>query len=68
MKIDVAEVPLEEILPLRELCRQEMNCQIVHDSLPETGVRQRLLVADRWPRRGLWVCDGLSRRAQGLDP
>ena len=37
MKIDVAQVPLEEILPLCELCRQEMNCQIVHDSLPERG-------------------------------
>ena len=37
MKIDVAQVPLEEILPLRELYRQEMNCQIVHDSLPERG-------------------------------
>jgi GNAT superfamily N-acetyltransferase len=37
MKIDVAQVPLEEILPLRELYRQEMNCQIVHDSLPGRG-------------------------------
>lgn len=32
--IDIASVPLEEILPLRELYRREMNCQIVHDSLP----------------------------------
>jgi len=37
MKIDVTLVPLEEILPLRELYRQEMNCQIVHDSLPGRG-------------------------------
>jgi GNAT superfamily N-acetyltransferase len=33
----VSPVPLEEILPLRELYRQEMNCQIVHDSLPGRG-------------------------------
>jgi GNAT superfamily N-acetyltransferase len=37
MPIDVAPVPLEEVLPLRELYRQEMNCQIVHDSLPRRG-------------------------------
>jgi GNAT superfamily N-acetyltransferase len=37
MTIDVSPVPLEEILPLRELYRQEMNCQIVHDSLPRRG-------------------------------
>jgi GNAT superfamily N-acetyltransferase len=37
MKIDVAQVTLEEILPLRELYRQEMHCQIVHDSLPGRG-------------------------------
>lgn len=37
MTIDVSLVPLEEILPLRELYRREMNCQIVHDSLPSRG-------------------------------
>jgi GNAT superfamily N-acetyltransferase len=37
VEIDVASVPLEEILPLRELYRREMNCQIVHDSLPGRG-------------------------------
>ena len=37
MTIDVSLVPLEEILPLRELYRREMNCQIVHDSLPGRG-------------------------------
>ena len=35
MTITVTPVPLAEVLPLRELYRQEMNCQIVHDSLPE---------------------------------
>jgi GNAT superfamily N-acetyltransferase len=34
MTITISPVPLAEILPLRELYRQEMNCQIVHDSLP----------------------------------
>ena len=37
MTIDVSPIPLEEILPLRELYRREMNCQIVHDSLPRRG-------------------------------
>jgi GNAT superfamily N-acetyltransferase len=37
MTITVTPVPLAEVLSLRELYRQEMNCQIVHDSLPERG-------------------------------
>ena len=37
MTITVTPVPLAEVLPLRELYRQEMNCQIVHDSLPGRG-------------------------------
>jgi RimJ/RimL family protein N-acetyltransferase len=31
--VTISQVPLESILSLRELYRQEMNCQIVHDSL-----------------------------------
>ena len=27
------QVPLETILPWRDLYRQEMNCQIIHDSI-----------------------------------
>jgi GNAT superfamily N-acetyltransferase len=37
MAIDVSPVPLAEVLPLRELYRREMGCQIVHDSLPGRG-------------------------------
>ena len=37
MKIEVSPVPLEDVLPLRQLYRREMNCQIVHDSLPGRG-------------------------------
>ncbi len=37
MTITVSSVPLEEAVPLRELYRQEMNCQIIHDSLPRRG-------------------------------
>jgi len=33
MEFTVKPVTVPEILPLRELYRQEMNCQIVHDSL-----------------------------------
>jgi GNAT superfamily N-acetyltransferase len=38
MDIDVSLVPLSEILPLRELYRREMSCQIVHDSMHQRGV------------------------------
>ena len=44
MTIDVSPVPLEEILPLRQLYRQEMNCQIVHDSLPGRGFGDLFLI------------------------
>jgi GNAT superfamily N-acetyltransferase len=37
MQIDVALVQLDDILTLRDLYRQEMNCQIVHDSLHARG-------------------------------
>ena len=37
MRIDASLVPLRDILELRDLYRQEMNCQIVHDSLHERG-------------------------------
>jgi hypothetical protein len=35
--VDVAQVPLEAILGLREEYRREMNCQIVHDSWHARG-------------------------------
>ena len=44
MRIDVACVPLEEVLPLRELYRREMGSQIVHDSLPGRGFGDLFLV------------------------
>ncbi|MGI8970144.1 MAG: GNAT family N-acetyltransferase [Dehalococcoidia bacterium] len=37
MKIEVSRVEVNDITPLRELYRQEMNCQIVHDSFPRRG-------------------------------
>jgi GNAT superfamily N-acetyltransferase len=37
MNIEVARVAVEEITPLRELHRQAMNCQIMHDSFPRRG-------------------------------
>jgi GNAT superfamily N-acetyltransferase len=42
--IDIVHVPLEEVLPLRELYRREMNCQIVHDSLPARGFGDLFLI------------------------
>jgi GNAT superfamily N-acetyltransferase len=44
VKIDVAPVPLDEVLPLRELYRREMNCQIIHDSLPGRGFGDLFLI------------------------
>jgi GNAT superfamily N-acetyltransferase len=44
MAIDVAPVPLEEVLPFRELYRREMACQIVHDSLPGRGFGDLFLI------------------------
>ena len=44
MTSDVSPVPLAEIAALRDLYRQEMNCQIVHDSLHERGFTESYLV------------------------
>jgi GNAT superfamily N-acetyltransferase len=44
VKIDVSPVPLEEVLPLRNLYRREMSCQIVHDSLPGRGFGNLFLI------------------------
>lgn len=37
MKIEVSRVEVNDITPLRELHRQQMNCQIMHDSFPRRG-------------------------------
>jgi hypothetical protein len=44
VKIDVSPAPLGEALPLRELYRQEMNCEIIHDSLPGRGLGDLFLI------------------------
>ena len=44
MTIDTSLVALNEILVLRDLYRQEMNCQIVHDSLHERGFTESYLI------------------------
>jgi GNAT superfamily N-acetyltransferase len=44
VQIDVSSVSLDEVLPLRELYRREMNCQIVHDSLPGRGFGNLFLI------------------------
>ncbi len=44
MAIDVARVPLEEVVPRRELYRREMGCQIVHDSPPGRGFGDLFLI------------------------
>jgi GNAT superfamily N-acetyltransferase len=44
MKIDVSRAELNEIMPLRELHRQAMNCQITHDSFPRRGFSDPYLI------------------------
>ena len=44
MNVDVSLVPLESILPFRDLYRREMNCQIVHDSLHGRGFTDSYLI------------------------
>lgn len=44
MRIEVTRVDVQEIIPLRELHRHEMHCQIVHDSLPRRGCSDAYLV------------------------
>jgi GNAT superfamily N-acetyltransferase len=44
MTLDVSSVPLSDVLPLRELYRREMDCQIIHDSLPGRGFGDLYLI------------------------
>jgi GNAT superfamily N-acetyltransferase len=44
MKIDVSRVEVNEITPLRELHREAMNCQIVHDAFPRRGFSDPYLI------------------------
>ena len=44
MNIEVTRVTARQILPLRELHREEMGCQIVHDSLHERGLTHPYLL------------------------
>jgi GNAT superfamily N-acetyltransferase len=44
MNIDVSLVPPAAIRTLRDLYRQELNCQIVHDSLYERGITDSYLI------------------------
>ncbi len=44
MNSQVSRVAVEEITPLRELHRQSMNCQIMHDSFPRRGFSDAYLL------------------------
>ena len=44
MNIEVARVEVNDILALRELYRQEMDCQIIHDSFPRRGFSDPYLI------------------------
>jgi len=47
MNVEVSRVEVNDILPLRELYRQEMNCQIIHDSFPRRGFSDPYLIRVR---------------------
>ena len=50
MKIEVLPARMDDVLPLRELHRQEMNCQIINDSFPRRGLSDPyLLTVDGHP-------------------
>src|SRR5437660_10209454 len=44
MNIEVSRVEVNDIMPLRELYRQAMNCQIVHASFPRRGFSDPYLI------------------------
>jgi GNAT superfamily N-acetyltransferase len=44
VEIQVLRVGPEEVTPLRELYRKQMNCQIVHDSFPRRGLSDPYLI------------------------
>src|SRR5438270_8135687 len=44
MKIEVSRCELNEIVSLRDLHRQAMNCQIVHDSYSRRGFSDPYLI------------------------
>lgn len=44
MKVHVSRVEVNDITPLRELHRQAMNCQIVHDSFSRRGFSDPYLI------------------------
>jgi GNAT superfamily N-acetyltransferase len=44
MSTEVMPTTLDTVLPLRELHREEMNCQIVHDSFPARGLSDPFLL------------------------
>jgi GNAT superfamily N-acetyltransferase len=44
MKIEVTQVPADDITPLRELYRHEMRCQIIHDSFARRDFSHSYLV------------------------
>jgi GNAT superfamily N-acetyltransferase len=44
MRIEFKRVEVDEIMPLRELHRRQMNCQIMHDSFPGRGFSDAWLI------------------------
>ena len=63
----VSLVPLEAIVNLRELYRQEMNCQIVHDSLHATLFHGFLLDPRKWSGRRVRLCHEWRHGDEGPD-
>ena len=54
----LSRLQVAEILPWRELYRQEMNCQIVHDSLHGREGWTLPYSSNGWRGGGIWVDRG----------
>ena len=65
MTIDVSPVPPEEVLPLRELYRREMDCQIVHRLLARTGLGDLFLLRLDGRVAGYGFVMGVSGTSRG---
>ena len=64
--LDIAEVPLEAILAMREAYRLEMNCQVVHDSWHARGFTSSYLLRVDGDVVGYGSVGGAPREARDV--
>jgi GNAT superfamily N-acetyltransferase len=64
--IEVAPVPLDAILPMRDLYRREMGCQIVHDSWHARGFTRSYVLGAGGEIVGYGAVGGAPREAPDI--